>query len=330
MIFVFYSARLVNHQNFLVNQDMDIRFKKTMSGKVLVTYDCPHCNSPLKSDVKDIGFEDTCPKCERVFLVPGKKEYERLLELQKVKAEKERLSREKVEQSYEIKNNTNSNQKVAESKLDSDSTIKNTSIPINQNIYSSTQSNQKNTGGFIPDHIAPGMDTEHNMPLIKINELPPRARAQISAGEIVHCILYGSNESKTLPPSCDMVNKSIPLETRKTQNWFMITSEKIVCETQIHVVTENPQLKTTDDINEFEFYSAYHADIVSIKAEVINAHKSVAGCNQSSKKSTSHCIVVNLTNGSFSSFIKTLEEALEVQKILVLLRKQYLLKQDKK
>ena len=74
----------------------NVKYRKTLLG-IVVTYDCPHCDSNLKSKIDEAGKDDHCPICEGAFVVPGTeyREYIKTQELQEMKeAEKERLAQE--------------------------------------------------------------------------------------------------------------------------------------------------------------------------------------------------------------------------------------------
>ena len=53
-----------------------VKFKKTLTGKELVIYDCPHCDASLNSPTEEIGINDSCPECGEEFVVPGSDERE--------------------------------------------------------------------------------------------------------------------------------------------------------------------------------------------------------------------------------------------------------------
>ena len=61
------------------------RVKKTLFGPLL-DYQCPHCSAELKSTLSDAGQNDTCPHCERAFVVPGTVERQQIEARQQVTA----------------------------------------------------------------------------------------------------------------------------------------------------------------------------------------------------------------------------------------------------
>ena len=77
---------------------MTFKIYKTIAGKVRVKYNCPHCNEALESELAEAGSKDTCPGCQKPFIVPGeakRKEFEAQLRKQleaKKEAERQRLA----------------------------------------------------------------------------------------------------------------------------------------------------------------------------------------------------------------------------------------------
>lgn len=47
---------------------------KTLTGKVRVKYQCPHCSETLESELAEAGSTDICPQCQKKFVVPGEAE----------------------------------------------------------------------------------------------------------------------------------------------------------------------------------------------------------------------------------------------------------------
>ena len=182
--------------------------------------------------------------------------------------------------------------------------------------------------GFIPHDIAPKIASKTEIPVIDPHSLPPRARSQLSGQELVHHFLTDATEAFSQPPGCAakiLAPRLIPpSKSRKTQNWVMITSEKIVYEAQIHSSTRTPKDHSEEDLNQFEFYTACLTDVVSTKAEVVSSQqRRKVGCGQQDNQhTTTHCLVVNLVNGHFSSYVKNLQDILEVQRTIVLLRQR--------
>lgn len=72
--------------------EIPYKLQKTISGKLRVKYECPACKSPLESELAEAGSKDTCPDCQKPFLVPGVK---KRLQVEKELAEK--LARQKAE-----------------------------------------------------------------------------------------------------------------------------------------------------------------------------------------------------------------------------------------
>ena len=66
---------------------MQVEIKKTVTGKYVVKYNCPHCDERLSSPLVDVSLEDTCPSCGNSYEVPGQTEKEQL-------AQKQQASRE--------------------------------------------------------------------------------------------------------------------------------------------------------------------------------------------------------------------------------------------
>jgi len=67
-----------------------VSFKKTLTGKELAVYDCPHCDASLNSPVEEIGIKDSCPECGEEFFVPGTQELE-------IRRRNARIKREEAE-----------------------------------------------------------------------------------------------------------------------------------------------------------------------------------------------------------------------------------------
>ena len=44
--------------------------KKTLLGSFQVQYNCPHCESQLRSSESEIGEQDWCPECRQPFRIP--------------------------------------------------------------------------------------------------------------------------------------------------------------------------------------------------------------------------------------------------------------------
>lgn len=76
----------------------NIKYRKSLRG-IVVTYDCPHCDSNLKSPLEEAGKDDHCPKCGSDFVVPGTEYREHLRDLetrQSQQEDKERLEKERL------------------------------------------------------------------------------------------------------------------------------------------------------------------------------------------------------------------------------------------
>lgn len=80
-----------------------VHFKKTITGKELVVYDCPHCDASLNSPVEEVGIKDSCPECGEEFIVPGTNELEIRRRNAKVKKE-EAEARIRESEALEAKN----------------------------------------------------------------------------------------------------------------------------------------------------------------------------------------------------------------------------------
>ena len=50
---------------------MEYVIKKSMTGRKRVVYDCPSCNTSLRSLFDNAGQSDYCPSCRATFIVPG-------------------------------------------------------------------------------------------------------------------------------------------------------------------------------------------------------------------------------------------------------------------
>jgi hypothetical protein len=80
--------------------------KKRAIGGYSVSYECPHCNAALTSNLTEAGTSQPCPTSAQPFLVPGKKELDqlrrekeqRLLQQQKEKQEQETARAEQRQQ----------------------------------------------------------------------------------------------------------------------------------------------------------------------------------------------------------------------------------------
>lgn len=58
------------------------KLAKTLMGKHVVKFQCPHCKEALESGVERATESDTCPHCSAVFRVPGeaaRRQYEKLV-----------------------------------------------------------------------------------------------------------------------------------------------------------------------------------------------------------------------------------------------------------
>lgn len=60
--------------------------KKTLTGKIVIKYCCPHCNDKLESDISEAGITDKCPGCGKNFVVPGTAKKRELEESQRQRA----------------------------------------------------------------------------------------------------------------------------------------------------------------------------------------------------------------------------------------------------
>lgn len=76
---------------------MKFKVVKSLTGKLSVKYECPHCNEVLENALSDAGENDVCPVCAKSFVVPGlqeRKQYEAKraeLELEKRKKREDAL-----------------------------------------------------------------------------------------------------------------------------------------------------------------------------------------------------------------------------------------------
>lgn len=52
--------------------------KKNLVGQLVVHYSCHHCGEGLKSSLSAAGTEEYCPSCNKVFLVPGTEELDKM------------------------------------------------------------------------------------------------------------------------------------------------------------------------------------------------------------------------------------------------------------
>ena len=55
---------------FLIPIDRRVELHTTLFGSRIILYDCPHCESSLKSPINESGRNDNCPTCGRRILVP--------------------------------------------------------------------------------------------------------------------------------------------------------------------------------------------------------------------------------------------------------------------
>jgi predicted RNA-binding Zn-ribbon protein involved in translation (DUF1610 family) len=67
---------------------MKPEIKKTLTGKYVVKYDCPHCGDRLESPFDDVGGQDTCPNCGKKYEVPGQAEKVRVAKERQAAARK--------------------------------------------------------------------------------------------------------------------------------------------------------------------------------------------------------------------------------------------------
>jgi hypothetical protein len=176
---------------------------------------------------------------------------------------------------------------------------------------------------FIPHDKVPDVPRGSQLPVVSMDILPPRAETQLVEGELVHHFLWGIGKTETPPRTCAL-QRVWPMESRKVQNWIMISSNRIVCEVQIEVNAKNQgQEHNESDVKEFEFHVAHISDVVSVKAEVVYSqiHRR-AGCSESRDTTDErYVLVVNLTNGHFSCFVSNLNDILSVQRTIVRLKK---------
>ena len=176
---------------------------------------------------------------------------------------------------------------------------------------------------FIPHDKVPDVLRGSQLPVVSMDNLPPRAETQLVEGELVHPLLRGIGKTETPPPKCAL-QRVWPMESRKVQNWIMITSNRIVCEIQIEVNAKNQGNEINESyVKEFEFYVAHISDVVSVKAEVVYSRiRRGAGCAGSRDATDErYVLVVNLTNGHFSCFVSNLNDILNVQRTIVRLKK---------
>ena len=171
---------------------------------------------------------------------------------------------------------------------------------------------------FIPDTISTSIVHTGQIPPVDASSIPERARSQLLEGEVVYHLMSGVF-SQGDGQGCAIV----PSEKRKSRNWIMITSQKIVSENQVLVSTRKNKNSPAKNVGEFELYTAYLGDVISIKAEVIrNSENLPTGCTTKENNNETHCLVVNLVNGSFSCRVNSLQSILDVQKTIMLLRQQ--------
>jgi hypothetical protein len=50
-----------------------VEITQTLSGRTVVSYDCPDCGTSLYNPLDEIGTLDRCPSCKVEFVVPGGK-----------------------------------------------------------------------------------------------------------------------------------------------------------------------------------------------------------------------------------------------------------------
>jgi predicted RNA-binding Zn-ribbon protein involved in translation (DUF1610 family) len=77
-----------------------LEIKQGLLGRYTLSYDCPHCSSPLKSALDEAGTSQPCPDCGRGFTVPGKEERDRIRSEQERDAQ---VRREEKERAHRLK-----------------------------------------------------------------------------------------------------------------------------------------------------------------------------------------------------------------------------------
>jgi predicted RNA-binding Zn-ribbon protein involved in translation (DUF1610 family) len=76
---------------------------KSMTGKHKVKYGCPKCGETLVNPLSQAGAQDTCPKCNQLFIVPGKNFADKFIA--EAEAKKQQLNAEANEkQNQKIEN----------------------------------------------------------------------------------------------------------------------------------------------------------------------------------------------------------------------------------
>lgn len=76
----------------------DFQIKKGLLGGYKIGHACPHCSTSLTSPIDDAGNYDSCPNCNRQFVVPGKTERDRIRNEEKLAAKVKELERNQAEQ----------------------------------------------------------------------------------------------------------------------------------------------------------------------------------------------------------------------------------------
>ena len=105
----------------------------------------------------------------------------------------------------------------------------------------------------------------------------------------------------------------------------MVTSHKIVVESELQTITEENQ-QNVDTVAQFSFFTSYIDEVVSIKSESIsNEHVNehvINTCGGARQKTNENLLVVTLTDGVISILVNNIQELLNVQKTIMILRQK--------
>ena len=192
--------------------------------------------------------------------------------------------------------------------------------PIVPQRIDGTSSAKHDGGTSLSPSTIPQIDI-NNLPLVSPETLPPRAISNLEPGEQVHHFLRASTNADRKKSGCHFA-VSYPFEKmRKTQNWAMVTSHKIVVESELQTITEENQ-QNVDTVAQFSFFTSYIDEVVSIKSESISNEHVIKTCGGARQKTNENLLVVTLTDGVISILVDNVQELLNVQKTIMILRQK--------
>jgi len=128
--------------------------KSWVTGSVTVEYACPGCRQALYSKVEEIGKQDKCHDCGRVFTVPGRKLYEEFMALEQGKREAQAAAKQrKQEEAAAVAKATETERDAREAELD---------------VEAELAAEESDRPFVFQDSIATSLPTPHDYPAIRL------------------------------------------------------------------------------------------------------------------------------------------------------------------